>query len=81
MGAESRRPETVRIISKPGNGRHGGHLYRRRTGHRPTGLSSDRSPDWGGFERWFWSQAPDRLIRESLPSWAYKERLAQRAKA
>ena len=20
-----------------------------------TGLSSDRSPDWGSFERWFWS--------------------------
>lgn len=44
-------------------------------------LSSTRSPEWGRFERPFWSQAPERLIRESLPSWAYKERLAQRAKA
>ena len=46
-----------------------------------TVLSSDRSPEWGRFERWFWSQASERLIRESLPSWAYKERLAQRANA
>lgn len=41
--------------------------------------SLSRSPDWGRFERWFWAQAPEHLIRESLPSWAYKERLAQRA--
>jgi hypothetical protein len=44
-----------------------------------TALSSERSPEWGRFERWFWSQAPERLIRESLPSWVYKERLAQHA--
>ena len=46
-----------------------------------TVLSFDRSPEWGRFERWFWSQAPEQLIRESLPSWAYKERLAQRGNA
>ena len=44
-------------------------------------LSSTRSPEWGKFERWFWSQAPERLIRECLPSWAYKERMARRTKA
>jgi hypothetical protein len=46
-----------------------------------TTLTFDRSLEWANFERWYWSKAPERLIREALPSWVYKERLAQRTQA
>jgi hypothetical protein len=42
-------------------------------------LTSARSSEWGRFERWFWSQAEERLVRESAPAWFYRERLAVRS--
>lgn len=42
-------------------------------------LTTERSPEWARFERWFWSQASDRLAADGLPAWAYRERMAQRA--
>jgi hypothetical protein len=43
-----------------------------------TALTSERSPEWGRFERWFWSQASERLIHEAAPAWLFRERLVRR---
>lgn len=40
-------------------------------------LTIERSPEWARFERWFWSQASDRLVSQSLPAWAYRERMTR----
>ena len=45
-----------------------------RTGRQE--LTAERSPEWAHFERWFWSQAPDRLVQESIPGWVHRERRA-----
>jgi hypothetical protein len=42
-------------------------------------LTSERSPEWGRFERWFWAQASERLVREAAPSWIFRERLVRQA--
>jgi len=34
-----------------------------------TMLSSERSPEWGRFERWFWSQTSERMLLEMRPHW------------
>ena len=38
-----------------------------------TALSEGRSPEWGRFERWFWSQAPEAFRLEAMPAWAHQE--------
>jgi hypothetical protein len=38
--------------------------------------TSERPADWERFERWFWSQASDRLVRYCAPTWVIRERLA-----
>jgi hypothetical protein len=42
-------------------------------------LTAERSPEWARFERWFWSQAPDALVLDSLPAWAYRERMTRQS--
>jgi hypothetical protein len=44
-------------------------------------LRSERSLEWARFERWFWSQAPDRLVNECLPAWVYRDRMTRRPAA
>ena len=39
-------------------------------------LTTARSPEWARFERWFWSQASERLLLEMTPQWLFRERLA-----
>jgi len=41
-------------------------------------LTDDRPADWERFERWFWSQASDRLVRDCGPAWVIRERLLRR---
>jgi hypothetical protein len=47
------------------------------TGPEPTpphtALTVERSGEWAKFERWFWSQAPVRLVLVALPPWAHHE--------
>ena len=42
-------------------------------------LTTERSPEWARFGRWFWSQAPDALMNDLLPAWAYRERMTQQS--
>lgn len=44
-----------------------------------TRLSLERSPEWGRFERWFWSQASERMLLEMRPQWLTQEAIAHGA--
>lgn len=40
-------------------------------------LSDERSPEWGRFERWFWSQASERLLYDMRPAWLTADTMTQ----
>jgi hypothetical protein len=40
-------------------------------------LVDERSPEWGRFERWFWSQASQRLLYEMRPIWFTADTITQ----
>lgn len=42
-----------------------------------TSLSDERSPEWGRFERWFWSQASERLLYDMRPVWLTNDLMTQ----
>ncbi len=42
-----------------------------------TRLTSERSPEWGRFERWFWSQTSERMLLEMRPAWLYGATIAR----
>lgn len=44
-------------------------------------LTTARSPEWARFERWFWTQASERMRLEMTPQWLYREQLALREPA
>ena len=41
-------------------------------------LTTERSPEWARFERWYWLNASDRLLTDYLPAWAVRDRLVRR---
>ena len=43
----------------------------------PNALTAERSPEWGRFERWFWGQASEALVRDTAPAWVHRERLVR----
>lgn len=40
-------------------------------------LTDERSPEWGRFERWFWSQAPELFALEAMPAWIHRQRMTR----
>jgi hypothetical protein len=41
-----------------------------------TRLSTERSPEWARFERWFWSQCSERIQLEMRPPWLTMDLIA-----